>query len=151
MNAPDFSLKDQTGNLHTLKQYRGRWVILYFYPRDDTPGCTKEACSFRDGMDEYEKRNVAVLGVSSDSVASHKKFADKHKLNFPILSDPTLGTIKKYGAWGEKRFMGKVFSGINRNTYIINPSGELVKTYEKVNPVFHSEEILRYLESVPNK
>lgn len=140
--APDFSLPDQNGETHTLKKYKGKWVILYFYPRDDTPGCTKEACSFRDNIGEFTKRGLVIVGVSKDSVASHKKFADKYHLNFTILSDESTETIKAYKAWGEKKFMGRVFSGILRSTVLINPSGEIVKTYEKVNPLTHSEQIL---------
>lgn len=140
--APDFSLPDQNGETHTLKKYKGKWVILYFYPRDDTPGCTKEACSFRDNIGEFSKRGLVIVGVSKDSVASHKKFADKYHLNFTILSDESTETIKAYNAWGEKKFMGRVFQGIIRSTVLINPKGEIVKTYEKVNPLTHSGQIL---------
>lgn len=140
--APDFSLPDQNGETHTLKKYKGKWVILYFYPRDDTPGCTKEACSFRDNIGEFTKRGLVIVGVSKDSVASHKKFADKYHLNFTILSDESTETIKAYNAWGEKKFMGRVFQGIIRSTVLINPKGEIVKTYEKVNPLTHSGQIL---------
>lgn len=140
--APDFSLPDQNGETHTLKKYKGKWVILYFYPRDDTPGCTKEACSFRDNIGEFTKRGLVIVGVSKDSVASHKKFADKYHLNFTILSDESTETIKAYNAWGEKKFMGRVFQGITRSTVLINPKGEIVKTYEKVNPLTHSGQIL---------
>lgn len=140
--APDFSLPDQNGEMHTLKKYKGKWLILYFYPRDDTPGCTKEACSFRDNIAEFTKRNVAIVGVSKDSVDSHKKFADKYHLNFTILSDESTETIKAYNAWGEKKFMGRTFAGVLRNTVLINPAGEIVKMYEKVNPLTHSGEIL---------
>ncbi len=146
IKAADFSLPDQNGVVHTLKEYRGKWLILYFYPKDDTPGCTKEACSFRDSVAEFAKRGVAIVGVSRDSVASHKKFADKYKLTFTLLSDESLAMIKTYNAWGEKKFMGKVFSGILRNTYLINPQGEIAKVYEKVNPLVHSEELLRDLD-----
>lgn len=146
--APDFFLPDQDGTTHTLKQYGGSWVILYFYPKDDTPGCTKEACSFRDGSAEFQKRNVAILGVSKDSVSSHKKFAEKYHLKFPILSDESLGMIKAYNAWGEKKFMGRVFDGIIRKTYLINPKGEIAKVYEKVNPLVHSGEILADLDTL---
>lgn len=140
--ASDFSLPDQNGETHTLKKYKGKWVILYFYPRDDTPGCTKEACSFRDNIGEFTKRGLVIVGVSKDSVASHKKFADKYHLNFTILSDESTETIKAYNAWGEKKFMGRVFQGIIRSTVLINPKGEIVKTYEKVNPLTHSGQIL---------
>ncbi len=144
--TPDFTLPDQNGNVQTLAQYKGKWIVLYFYPKDDTPGCTKEACSFRDGIHEFEKRNVVILGVSKDSVASHKKFADKFKLNFSLLSDESLATIKAYGAWGEKTFMGKTYQGVKRNTYLINPDGIIAKTYENVNPLVHSSQILTFLD-----
>ena len=146
MNATDFRLSDQNGVIHTLVQYKGKWVILYFYPKDDTPGCTKEACNFRDSTEEFKKHGVAILGVSKDSVASHKKFAQKYHLTFPILSDESLETINAYNAWGKKKFMGKVFKGIKRTTYLINPKGEIVKVYEKVNPLTHAEEILADLK-----
>jgi len=145
--APDFSLPDQDGAIHTLKKYKGKWIVLYFYPKDDTPGCTKEACSFRDGIAEFTKRDVVILGVSKDSVASHKKFADKYHLNFTLLSDESLETIKAYNAWGEKKFMGRTFSGVLRNTALISPGGDLVKTYEKVNPLTHSADILHDFET----
>lgn len=145
-NATDFSLPDQHGVVHTLGEYRGKWLILYFYPKDDTPGCIKEACGFRDSVAEFTKRGVKIVGVSHDSVASHKKFADKYKLAFTLLSDQSLAMIKAYNAWGEKKFMGRVFSGVLRNTYIISPKGEIAKVYEKVNPLVHSEELLRDLD-----
>ena len=109
MKAPAFSLKDQNGVVHTLEQYKGEWVVLYFYPKDATPGCTKEACAFRDGRDVLTQYGAVVLGVSKDSVESHKKFADKHKLTFTLLSDPEAETVKAYGAWGKKKFMGKTY------------------------------------------
>lgn len=145
MKAVDFSLPDQDGIIHSLKDYKGKWLLVYFYPKDDTPGCTVEACSFRD---RWETLGIEVVGISKDSVASHKKFADKHKLNFVLLSDETTETIKKYGAWGAKKFMGKTFEGILRNSYLINPEGEVVKVYEKVNPLNHVDEIKKDLESL---
>ena len=148
MIASPFSLPDQDGKTHTLKEYIGKWVILYFYPKDDTPGCTKEACNFRDNTAEFKKRGVVILGVSKDSVASHKKFAEKYHLNFPLLSDESLEMIKVYKAWGEKKFMGRVFDGILRKTYLINPKGEIAKVYEKVNPLVHSGEILSDLDAL---
>lgn len=142
MNAPDFSLLDQHEKRHTLAEYAGKWVVLYFYPKDDTPGCTKEACNFRDNLSTLTQKGIIVLGVSKDSPASHKKFAEKYHLNFPLLSDPSAETIKAYGAWGKKKFMGREFEGILRNTYLINPEREIVKTYEKVNPQEHIHAIL---------
>jgi peroxiredoxin Q/BCP len=147
MIATDFSLPDQNGTVHTLHQYHGKWVILYFYPKDDTPGCTKEACNFRDSIDQFQKQGVVILGVSKDPVESHKKFADKYKLNFTILSDESKDVIKAYHSWGEKKFMGRTFEGTLRNTYLIDPSGEIKKVYEKVNPLVHATQILADLKS----
>lgn len=148
MKAPHFSLPDQNGKLHTLSDFRGKWVIVYFYPKDDTPGCTKEACNFRDQLKEFQDRGIVILGISKDPVTSHKKFADKYHLNFVLLSDESKKTIKAYRAWGVKKFLGKSFEGILRKTYIINPEGDVIKTYEKVNPSTHASEILMDLESV---
>jgi Peroxiredoxin len=147
MKAKDFELPDQNGKIHNLSDYKGKWIILYFYPKDDTPGCTKEACVFRDSIDKYQKLGAAILGVSKDSVASHKKFAEKYHLNFPILSDETKNVIKEYKSWGIKKFMGREFEGTIRNTYLINPKGEVKKFYEKVNPLTHSDQILKDLNS----
>lgn len=146
MIAQDFSLVDQDGKQQKLSEYKGKWVVLYFYPRDDTPGCTKEACNFRDNYHQLEKLNVQILGISKDSVKSHKKFAKKYNLNFPILSDENKEVIQKYNAWGKKKFMGKEFEGILRMTYLINPQGEIAKVYEQVNPLTHSGEIRKDLE-----
>ncbi|MBU6389468.1 thioredoxin-dependent thiol peroxidase [Patescibacteria group bacterium] len=148
MIAPDFSLSDQHNQPHSLSDDRGKWVVLYFYPKDDTPGCTKEACSFRDYFTRLQEKGAAVLGISKDSVASHQKFAEKYHLNFPILSDPETGVIKAYTAWGPKRFMGKEFTGTLRKTFIINPAGEIVKEYPQVTPDKHAEEILHDLETL---
>ncbi len=149
--AQDFTLLDQDGTSHTLSKYIGNWVVVYFYPRDDTPGCTREACNFRDGIHEFEKRKVRVLGISADSVQSHQKFAKKFKLNFPLLSDPEKKTIMEYEAWGKKSFMGKSYFGILRISYLINPEGEIVKKYEKVNPLTHFREILTDLDTLEKK
>ncbi len=151
IKASHFSLPDQNGAMHTLTEYNGKWVILYFYPKDDTPGCTKEACSFRDNISEFTKRGITIIGVSKDSISSHRKFADKYHLNFTLLSDEHLETIKAYNSWGEKKFMGKVFSGVLRNTYLINPQGKIAKVYEKVNPLVHSEQILNDFDSIKVK
>lgn len=148
MKAIDFSLPDQNGEFQKLAYYKGKWVVLYFYPRDDTPGCIKEACEFRDRFDELGEKGVVVLGVSRDSVESHKKFAAKYNLNFPLLSDETGETIKSYEAWNENRLPG--FSGVRRKTFLINPEGEIVKTYEKVIPLNHAGEILKDLETFKN-
>lgn len=141
--APDFTLPDQNGNDHTLSDYRGRWVVVYFYPKDDTPGCTKQACSFRDGREELERNNLTVLGISGDSVAQHKKFADKHNLNFTILSDPDKKAIEAFGAYAPKKIFGKEFLGIHRNTYLINPEGNIVKEYRNVKPEDHAIQIIK--------
>jgi len=147
MNAPDFSLFDQNEKIHSLTDYKGKWVILYFYPKDATPGCTKEACDFRDLYADLAKKSIVVLGISKDSVASHAKFAKKHNLPFPLLSDESTETIKAYGAWGEKKFMGKTYQGILRKTFLINPAGEINKEYPKVFPLGHAAGVLRDIDS----
>lgn len=151
MNATDFRLPDQDGTIHTLSQYKGTWVILYFYPKDDTLGCTKEACNFRDTREEFTALGVVILGVSKDSVASHKKFSQKYHLNFSLLSDESLTTMKAYHAWGKKKFLGREYSGTLRMTYLINPEGNIVKTYEKVNPLEHAKEMLSDLKALQSK
>ena len=148
MKATPFSLPDQDGKTHQLTDYKGKWVIVYFYPKDDTPGCTKEACNFRDSFHELQAKDVVILGISKDSVKSHKKFADKFDLNFPLLSDESTEVIKAYHAWGEKKFMGKTYEGILRTTYLINSEGEIAKTYENVNPTVHAKEILEDLKTL---
>lgn len=146
--APDFKLPDQDGAVHSLSQYRGKWVVLYFYPKDDTPGCTKEACNFRDSLSHLTKLGVVVLGMSKDAVSSHKRFADKYNLNFPLLSDVDHQVIEQYKAWVEKKFMGRSFMGIIRMTYLINPKGEIAKIYPQVNPTQHAEEVLADLQAL---
>ncbi len=141
--APEFTLPDQNGNMHNLTQYSGQWIVLYFYPKDDTPGCTKEACSFRDNFEALRERGIVVMGVSKDTQVSHKKFADKFNLNFTLLSDESTEMIKSYEAFGEKKFMGKTFQGIYRITYVIDPQGIIRKVYEKVKVEEHAQEILR--------
>lgn len=143
MKAADFSLKDQDGRTKTLKDFAGKWLILYFYPKDETPGCTLEACSLRDVNDELIKAGTEVIGISKDDEDSHRKFKAKHQLNFTLLSDPTGKTIEAYGAWGKKMF-GKV--GILRKTFIINPEGKIVKTYGRVTPLGHGEKVLADLK-----
>ena len=145
MKAVDFTLRDQDNSSHTLSDYRGKWAIVYFYPKDDTPGCTEEACDFRDSFHTLQAKDVVILGISADSVESHKKFAQKYHLNFPLLSDETLQTIHSYNAWGEKTVLGKTYDGILRKTYLINPEGSIAKAYEKVNPLTHAGEILKDL------
>ncbi len=147
--APDFSLEDQDGTVRSLKDYAGKWVVLYFYPKDDTPGCTQEACSFRDERDAIaEFGNAEVIGVSKDSVKSHKKFAEKHSLNFTLLSDPDHVAAEAYDSWKLKKFMGREYMGMERNTFIISPAGEIAKEYRGVNPKNHAREIITDLKSL---
>jgi peroxiredoxin Q/BCP len=148
VRAKDFNLSDQNGNMHTLSEYTGKWLLIYFYPKDDTPGCTKEACNFRDAISEFTKRKVTIIGISKDSVASHKKFADKYKLFFTLLSDPDHQVIESYGAWGKKKFMGREFTGTNRNSYLVDSKGEIAKEYKSVNPLTHFQEILIDLDKL---
>lgn len=145
MKAPNFSLVDQDGNTKTLDNFNNKWVVLYFYPKDDTPGCTVEACSLRDANDELIELGAEVIGISKDDEDSHRKFKAKHKLNFTLLSDPGGKTIEAYGAWGPKMF-GKI--GIQRKTFIISPEGEIVKTYGRVTPAGHGEQVVAELKSL---
>ncbi len=140
--APEFSLPDQDGNEQTLKSYHGGWVLLYFYPKDDTPGCTKEACGFRDNLPKFKKSKVAVLGVSTDSVKSHKKFEEKYGLPFTLLADEDKKVVKEYGVWGQKKFMGREYMGILRTSFLIDPEGKIAKVYEDVKPDKHPTEVL---------
>lgn len=152
MKAPEFTLPDQNGKLHSLKDYGGKWLVLYFYPKDGTPGCTTEACEFRDARELIaEYGNAVVVGVSKDSVKNHQKFSEKHGLNFTILSDESADTIKAYNAWGKRSMFGKVYAGIIRSTYIIDPSGNIVKEYPKVNPVGHAQQIIKDLKNLQAK
>lgn len=146
--APNFSLLNQNGEICTLDQYKGEWSVIYFYPKDDTPGCTKEACAITEVYQDFKKMNVTVLGVSKDSVASHKKFADKYNLPFTLLSDPETTTIQAYKAWKEKSMFGKKLTGTARVSYIINPEGEIAKVYPKVTPAEHALEILADLKKM---
>jgi peroxiredoxin Q/BCP len=147
--APDFSLQDQDDTTKSLSDYAGKWLVIYFYPKDDTPGCTTEACKFRDERDAIaELGNAEVIGVSKDSVKSHKKFADKHHLNFTLLSDPDHQIIEAYDSWKLKKMMGREFMGIERNTFIINPEGQIVKEYLGVNPADHAVQIINDLKAL---
>ena len=140
--ASDFQLPDQNGRAHFLSGYLGQWVLLYFYPKDDTPGCTKEACGIRDSWRVFKKNKIVVLGVSADSVNSHQKFAAKYKLPFILLSDEDKEVVKRYGAWGKKKFMGREYLGIKRRSFLIDPAGVVVKIYEDVKPAEHASEVL---------
>jgi peroxiredoxin Q/BCP len=145
--APDFTAPSTGGGKVSLSELRGRNVILYFYPRDDTPGCTREACAFRDQFAALKKLGAVVLGVSVDSVASHDKFAAKYKLPFPLLADDDQRIVEAYGVWGEKRFMGRKFLGTHRVTFLIGPDGRIWKIWPKVKPEQHAQEILAALQS----
>ncbi len=141
-NAPTFSLLDQNSIPHTLTDYRGQWVLLYFYPKDDTPGCTKEACGFRDSFAQFKKNNAVILGVSPDSVKSHDKFQAKYALPFPLLSDSEKTVVKLYQVWAPKKFMGREFIGTLRSSFLIDPTGKIAKIYEKVKPDGHATQVL---------
>ena len=140
--APDFTLPDQAGTPHTLSDYRGKKVILYFYPRDNTPGCTKQACGYSANAPQFAEKGAVVLGISKDSVASHKKFGDKYALAFPILSDPERTVIEAYGVWQEKKLYGKVSMGVVRTTYLIDENGVIVKANGKVKAAEDAEKML---------
>lgn len=140
--APAFSLPDEHGELHSLSDYRGKKVVLYFYPKDDTSGCTTEACEFRDDYDEYEKAGVVILGVSKDGQKSHTKFKEKYDLPFTLLSDESTEVQQAYGVWGEKSMYGRQYMGTMRTTYVIDEEGKVVAAFEKVKPKGHSQEIL---------
>ena len=146
--APDFSLPADDGRQVKLSQLRGRPVVLYFYPKDDTPGCTREACAFRDKSAELAARGAAVLGVSPDDVASHGRFRDKYHLNFPLLADAGHQLAERYGAWREKNMYGKKSMGIQRSTFLIDGEGRVRKVWKKVSVDGHDEEVLRALESL---
>ncbi len=148
MRAPEFELLDQNGTTKTLNDYAGKWLIVYFYPKDDTPGCTTEACNFRDGREVLVSMGVNVVGISRDSVKSHAKFAQKHGLDFTLLSDPEHIFIEAFGSWKSKKFMGREYIGINRDTYLINPEGDIVKKYEGVDPKNHFEQIVSDIQTL---
>ena len=140
--APGFATVDQGGEKVSLSDFKGRKVVLYFYPKDDTPGCTKEACSFRDAWAQFRKRKVAVLGVSVDDEKSHKKFAEKFSLPFTLLADPDKKIVQEYGVWGEKSMYGRTYMGTLRVTYLIDEKGKIAAVWPKVKPEGHAEEIL---------
>ena len=146
--APDFTLNDKDGVPHSLSDYRGKWVLLYFYPKDDTPGCTKEACGIKDNFPAFAKADAEVLGVSVDSEKSHGKFAEKFNLPFTLLADPEKRVVALYGVWGKKKFMGREYMGTLRTSFLIDPQGKIEKIYEKVNPERHAEEVLADIRSL---
>ena len=140
--APAFKTTDANGDSVSLKELKGQKVVLYFYPKDDTPGCTKEACSFRDAWGKFKKQGITVLGVSPDSEASHKKFETKYKLPFTLLADKDHAIADAYGVWGEKKFMGRTYMGVLRTTFLIDEKGKIKKVFEKVKPEDHASEVL---------
>jgi peroxiredoxin Q/BCP len=148
MKAPDFTLKDRNGNEVSLSSFLGKKVIIYFYPKDNTPGCTRQACAFAGAYDEFKKIDAEVIGISKDSAASHEKFAAKYSLPFILLSDPELEAIKAYGVWQEKKLYGKLSMGVVRSTFIIDENGIVEKVMPKVKPDTNAEEILDYLRAV---
>lgn len=146
--APDFTLLDQDGVAHTLSSYQGKWVLIYFYPKDDTPGCTAQACAIRDADEDFSKLGAVVLGISADSVKSHKKFVEKYGLPFPLLADEDKKIVKKYGVWGLKKFMGREYEGIFRTSFLVDPKGKIAKVYENVKAATHAEMILKDLKEL---
>ena len=141
--APDFAVPDAAGKMVRLKDLRGKKVVLYFYPKDDTPGCTKEACSFRDSFASFKRRGIEVLGVSLDNEKSHQKFAQKYNLPFRLLADTERSVSEAYGTYGEKKFMGRTYMGNNRMTFLIDEKGKIKKIFSKVKPEDHAEEVLQ--------
>ncbi|HRE41509.1 MAG TPA: thioredoxin-dependent thiol peroxidase [Ignavibacteria bacterium] len=140
--APDFKLPADDGKTYSLKDFKGKKLILYFYPKDDTDGCTKEACAFRDNIKKFTVKNTTVIGVSKDSIKSHTKFKDKYELNFPLLSDETGDILEKYGVWKEKSMYGRKYMGIERTTFLIDEKGKIEKIWEKVKVPGHIETLL---------
>ena len=140
--APSFKTTDANGEPVNLKDFRGKKVVLYFYPKDDTPGCTKEACSFRDAFSKFKKQGITILGVSPDSEKSHQKFTAKYKLPFTLLADTNHSIADAYGVYGEKKFMGRTYMGIHRTTFLIDEKGKIKKVFEKVKPEDHADEVL---------
>ena len=145
--APDFSAATSGGGKVSLADFKGKNVILYFYPKDDTPGCTKEACGFRDGFAEFQKRGAVIFGVSTDSAASHDKFVEKFKLPFPLLADEDKKIVNAYGVWGDKSFLGRIYQGTRRVTFLIGGDGRIKKIWPKVKPDQHAAEVLAALDS----
>jgi len=149
--APQFSLQDETGQVRHLSDFQGQAVVLYFYPKDDTPGCTTEACNFRDDYGEYAKAGVVILGVSPDSPKSHAKFKAKYNLPFSLLADTDHAVCEAYGVWGRKKFMGKEYDGVFRTTFVIGKDGQVVKVFENVKTDGHSAQVLEALRASESK
>lgn len=146
--APDFNLQDQEGASHTLKEFSGKWLLIYFYPKDDTPGCTKEACGLRDWYSVYKKAGIEIVGVSKDSVKSHARFTGKYDLPFTLLSDPEKTMHEAYGVWAQKKFMGREYMGALRWSFLINPKGEIAHVFDKVKPETHAEEVIEEFQKI---
>ena len=147
-SAPDFKLSDQFDNNHTLSDYKGKWVVLYFYPKDMTPGCTTEACNFRDDFPDFQKLEAIIFGVSKDSIKRHATFADKYKLPFSLLSDSEGKVCDLYNVWKEKSLYGKTFMGIVRTTFLIDPEGKIARIYPKVKVRGHASELLKDIQTL---
>lgn len=145
IKAPEFELPDQDGKVHNLADYRGKWVLLYFYPKDNTSGCTKEACAIRDEFPRFGKLDAVVLGVSKDSIESHRRFSGKHDLPFTLLSDTETKVQQAYGVWGKKKMAGREYMGAFRKSFLVDPKGIIAKVYEKVKPLEHAAEVLEDL------
>lgn len=146
--APDFSLPDENGDLRRLSDYRGKVVVLYFYPKDYTPGCTKEAIGFRDQYQDYEQAGVSVIGISPDDVKKHQKFKAKYNLPFSLLADTDHTVCELYGVWGRKKFMGKEYDGVFRTTFLIDKDSTILRVFENVKPEGHSQEVLKVIEEI---
>ncbi len=147
--APEFTLMNESGQEFRLSDYIGKTVLLYFYPKDDTPGCTKEACNFRDDYSEYDKAGVTILGISPDTSKSHATFKAKYELPFTLLADPDHQIASAYGVWGRKKYMGREYDGILRTTFLIGPDSRIIKVFENVKPAEHSAEVLAELKTLP--
>jgi peroxiredoxin Q/BCP len=146
--APEISLPDQNGEIKNLRSHIGKWILIYFYPKDDTPGCTKEACSLRDNFQGFRGLSAEVIGISKDSVKSHKKFAEKYDLPFTLLSDIEHKTAEDYGVWQEKKFMGRKYMGMNRSSFLIDTKGKIAKIYINVKPEDHADEVMADLKAI---
>jgi len=146
--APDFSLFDQNGKMWKFSDFLGNYVLIYFYPKDDTPGCTTEACGLRDNFPKFNEQNIKIIGISADSKESHKKFANKFELPFTLLADTDKQVIQSYGVWQKKKFMGREYEGIVRSSYLVDKMGKIIKIYEKVIPKNHAKEVLEDLANL---
>ncbi len=147
-NAVDFALQDSDGNIHSLKDYKGKWLVLYFYPKDNTSGCTKEAVGFTDALDEFKRLNCEVVGISPDPPDKHRSFIDKYDLKVTLLSDPEHKVLEAYGAWGKKRIYGREYYGVIRTTYLIDPEGKVAYIWKNVKVKGHVEEVLNKLKEL---